>query len=122
MPGLVTRYFHNNVAEQFFESVTESDSTKYYLFISKVLAWANPSVPDTFYNTVNFTDYDVWNNMIAVKKVTAADISYSIPRFNWTTGNVYWYYDCANTTFFDVATETPASANTFYVYIFGSRG
>jgi hypothetical protein len=114
MPNLVTRYFHHNLTERFFDSVL--GDAKYYLYIGKILAWDTESSPNTLIDTVSFTDYEIWNNMISAKKVQASDVSYVIPRFNWTSGNVYRYYDNLDDTLFDVESANSASANTFYVY------
>ena len=62
-----------------------------YCFLSRVLPWANDTLPpaptqDTKYIKQTF------KNMFVAKKITTNDISPIIERINWTTATVYDYY------------------------------
>jgi hypothetical protein len=37
-------------------------------------------------------EFFYFDDLLAAKKVTSSDVSYVIPRRNWTTGTVYDYY------------------------------
>ena len=170
MTVLVPRHFKIHQAIQTFESVSESNPTRYYLFIAKSYALANsipltgtiktktnsntvvgrgtyftselaigdrvgftdqaqvvrvhaiptaqtlivtprpsgsnttganaylrklfseqnpPAVEDSYQNTY----YDLWRNMIALKKVQTSDVSHVIRRYNWATNHYYDKYD-----------------------------
>lgn len=63
-----------------------------YAFIGRVTPWPdpfNPPVPTQDQYSIKET----FRNIIAVKKITSADISPVIPRRDWKTGTVYEYYD-----------------------------
>jgi hypothetical protein len=48
-----------------------------------------PDVDPSYQNTY----YDVWRNMIALKKFQSSDVSHVVPRYQWTSGAVYSEYD-----------------------------
>jgi hypothetical protein len=110
MPGTVTKRFRIHNAKQFQEAFGEASPSNIYLFISKVSAWDDDNNPPTPNDSIQVTEYDNWRDMIAAKKIQTADVTFSVPRYNWTSGKVYREYDTTSTTLFD----TPASSNTFY--------
>lgn len=82
-----------NAAEQFKESVSESDAnTNLFLTFGKVAAWANEASPDTA-NTCVATVREIWSNMIGGKKILGGDMHHVIPRIDWTANTVYTAYD-----------------------------
>jgi hypothetical protein len=104
MPAIITNKFRLNNAEQFHESFSEPANNIYYLGIGRPQAWgtstradgrtdyegtdSNPTTPgDTVVN--EFYTYD---DLIAAKRITGSDISFVIPRRNWTSGTVYDIY------------------------------
>jgi hypothetical protein len=117
MPSLITRRFRIHNAKQFQEAVDEAAPSNLYFFISRITPWGTETSPPTPTDTIQANDFDIWRNMIAMKKVGTADTTFAIPRYNWNTGNVYHQYDSANTSMFAQAElySTPAHANTFYV-------
>jgi len=104
MPAIITNKFRLNNAEQFHESFSEPANNIYYLGIGRPQAWgtltradgrtdyegtdSNPTTPgDTVVN--EFYTYD---ELTAAKRITGSDISFVIPRRNWTSGTVYDIY------------------------------
>ena len=87
--------FKIDIAEQYKSHVSEPNSPKVYFAYGKTDAWINENSPNAATTTVA-SMYDVWNNMIGGKLVTGADLQHVIPRYNWTTGNVYFAYDDKN--------------------------
>lgn len=79
-------------AKQFRESVSEPQSSNVYLTFGRSYAWADENSPLQA-NTSTISTYEIWNNMIAGKKITGNDMRHAIPRFNWTTNTVYNAYD-----------------------------
>lgn len=69
-----------------------SRRSNYYYYIGKVLEWPDASNPDTPENTQEYEN-EVRNKIISVKKVSVADVSYIVTRYNWETGTVYDYFD-----------------------------
>jgi hypothetical protein len=135
MPAIITNKFRIHNAEQFSESFSEASPNVYYMGIGRPQAFgtltrgdsrttnegsdASPltpvdSVQDEFY---------YFDDMLAAKKVTSSDVSYVIPRRNWTAGVVYDYYrhDYGNRITGTTTTQTSNSGastlwdSTFYV-------
>jgi hypothetical protein len=99
MAAIITNYYRLFNAKQFVESVKEpfvgSDAnanTIHYVFIGRPQEWDNENLPPTPVDTTNL-QFDVWKDMIAMKKVTAEDVSHVIPREDWVSGTVYDEYD-----------------------------
>lgn len=94
MPGIITYKFRLNNAYQVRESFTEAANIndRYYAFLARSIPWDSDASPPTPVDTVANTDFDIWDNMIAAKRITQADIEHAIPRYNWTTGTVYQEY------------------------------
>ena len=65
--------------------------TNYYCFLSKVDVWPN----DQFPPSPSFSPYSmkqIRKNIFAVKKISVNNISPVIQRVDWTSGEVYTYY------------------------------
>ena len=116
MAAIITNKFRINNAEQFVESFSESSATTYYLFIGRPHAWATDvdpqgvsvnegtdSAPPTPYDTMG-AEFYAWDDMIGMKKIASTDVSYVIPRRDWTTGTTYDYYS------HDIATGAAANS------------
>ena len=116
MAAIITNKFRINNAEQFVESFSESSATVYYLFIGRPHAWATDvdpqgvsvvegtdSAPPTPYDTMG-AEFYAWDDMIGMKKIASTDVSYVIPRRDWTTGTTYDYYS------HDIATGAAANS------------
>lgn len=86
---LKTRF---NNAEQFKEKFSEALPTISYVFIGNHLQYRNESVPDDINDSLQ-DEKNVWNNMIAGKKITGNDVELVVPRVNWTTQTKYKQFD-----------------------------
>lgn len=72
-----------------------------YIFLGKVDAWpddVNPPVPSQSPAYVK----QVFKNMFAVKKLSAANIAAVVPRIDWTSGTVYEEYSDQEDNFITV--------------------
>ena len=135
MPAIITNKFRINNAEQFSESFSEASPEVYYLGIGRPQAFATQTRGDL--RTENqgtdsaaitpadsvIEEFNTFDDLLAVKKITTSDTSFVIPRRNWTTTTVYDYYrhDYGNRV---TGTTTAQTANsgattlfdaTFYV-------
>ena len=98
MAAIVTNKFRLNNAEQFYESFSEA-STSFYLFVGRPQPWTattpfgggTDSAPPTPLDNVD-DEYMYYRDMLAAKRIAAADIQYAVPRHNWTSATVYDYY------------------------------
>ena len=98
MAAIITEKFKKHNATQFYESFSEAALNTYYMFIGKSTPFTSgtsggtDSVPPTPPDSVS-DEFYIWDDMLAAKKVTTADISYVIPRRNWTNSTTYDMYE-----------------------------
>tara|TARA_Y100000590_G_scaffold90635_1_gene102226 strand:+ start:4695 stop:6194 length:1500 start_codon:yes stop_codon:yes gene_type:complete len=99
MSAIITEKFRQHNATQFFESFTEASKSTYYLFIGKATAYTtatttgSDSSPPTPADAVGETEYYAWDSMLAAKNIASSDITYALPRRNWTNGTTYDMYE-----------------------------
>ena len=105
MAAIITNKFRINNALQFYESFSEDSATTYYLFIGRAHAWASDA--DVQGNTITegtdaspptpnddiSSEFYNWDDMLGAKIIASTDVSYCIPRRNWTTGTTYDHYE-----------------------------
>ena len=97
MAAIITNKFRINNALQFYESFSEATATTYYLFIGRAHAWASDAdvqgntitegtdaSPPTPNDDISAEFYN-WDDMLGAKIIASTDVSYCIPRRNWTT-------------------------------------
>ena len=135
MPAIITNKFRINNAEQFSESFSEASPEVYYLGIGRPQAFATQTRGDL--RTENqgtdsaaitpadsvVEEFNTYDDLLAVKKISASDTSFVIPRRNWTNGTIYDYYrhDYGNritgttTIQSSYTTATTLFDSTFYV-------
>jgi hypothetical protein len=105
MAAIITEKFRLHNAKQFFESFNETGSdetdtlnSRYYFFIGKSspyiaadnynVAGVSDSIPPLPVDDVTTENY-VWDAMLAAKRINSSDISYVIPRKNWTSSSFF---------------------------------
>jgi len=105
MAAIITNKFRINNAEQFYESFSETSAETYYLFIGRAHAWASDA--DVQGNTIAegtdaspptpnddiSSEFHAWDDMLGAKLISSSDVSYAVPRRNWTTGTTYDMYE-----------------------------
>ena len=62
------------------------------MFIGRSFPWTDDTSPPSPANSTG-EEYDAFSDMVALKKVSSADVSHAITRENWTTGTTYDEYD-----------------------------
>lgn len=103
-------------ASQFKESVSEpTPNTKIFLTIGKIDGWANDASPDQA-NTCQQTKFEVWDNMIAGKRLVSSDMEHVIPRIDWEANTIYVAYDHMNPEMTDGNTQFYVVTDTYNVY------
>ena len=105
MAAIVTNKFRIANANNFKQDLGDT-ATSVYVYIAKSDAWSNtytdltdttaPSPQDQ-----SADEFDVHDDMIAMKLLSASDVSHVVPRHNWTNGNVYAPYDDADADVYD---------------------
>lgn len=96
MAAIITNDIRVHNAKQFKEAFSEPANTTIYTFIGQPIAANASASPDTVQ-----IKYDVWDNMIALKRVQDGDITHVIPRYDWESGQTYVRYDHAITNLVD---------------------
>ncbi len=91
MAAIITEKFRTHSAKQFIEDFGESASST-YMFIGRSYPWTDDTSPPTPANSTG-EEMDAYSDMIAMKKVSSADVSHAVSRKNWTTGTTYDEYD-----------------------------
>ena len=124
MPAIITNKFRLNNAEQFQESFSESAATVYYLGIGRAQNFGTITRPDarTDYEGTEtapttpgdsvLNEFKNFDDLLAAKKITGSDVSFCIPRRNWTTGTTYDIYRHDYEEFVTGSTSTRITANS----------
>lgn len=71
-----------------------TNSNSYYYFLGRTLPYNEGDTVETPDVTAAY-EAKTRDDIIFMKKVTSADVSYIIPRYDWVSGNVYDMYDDA---------------------------
>ena len=132
MPAIITNKFRLNNAEQFSESFSESANNVYYLGIGRPQAFGtltradsrtdyegtdtNPITPG---DTV-VREFYTYDDLIAAKRVQSTDVSFVIPRRNWTSGTVYDIYRHDYGEYQTGSTTTRVTSNSSATTLFDS--
>ena len=132
MPAIITNKFRLNNAEQFSESFSETANNVYYLGIGRPQAFGtltradsrtdyegtdtNPITPG---DTV-VREFYTYDDLIAAKRVQSTDVSFVIPRRNWTSGTVYDIYRHDYGEFQTGSTTTRVTSNSSATTLFDS--
>ena len=126
MPAIITNKFRIHNSEQFSESFSEASPNIYYLGIGRPQAWATQTRGDLRTENLGtdsasitpsdsvLQEFNTFDDLLAVKKITTSDVSYVIPRRNWTTATTYDIYrhDYGNRITGTTSTQTSNSGST----------
>lgn len=104
MSAIITSKFRIHNAASFKEGFSESSPSNMYLFIGRPYRWEqnigtetapqwidDDTAPYTPYDTVH-TEFDIWKDMIAMKRINSTDVTHAIMRRDWTSGQHYDMY------------------------------
>lgn len=115
---IITSEFKTNLIKQLTESIGEPANTIYYAFIGNHIPYdsGDSSIPVPT-NSNEDIQIDVFRNMMCGKKIDTDDLKIMVPRYDWTSGQVYDCYDDADgdlftKPFYTVVDETAY----FHVY------
>jgi len=104
MPAIITNKFRKHNSDQFYESFSEAAPNVYYLGIARPQSFKTSTRPDgrtenegTDLSPITPADsikdeLYIYDDLLAVKKITSSDVSYVVPRRNWISGQIYDYY------------------------------
>ena len=115
MSAIITEKFRQHNANQFSESFTETAKNLYYLFLGKATAFTSAttggsdSSPPTPGDNPN-DESRAWDSMLAAKNITSSDITFAIPRRNWSNTTVFDMYEHNITS----SNQTTSSASNLF--------
>jgi hypothetical protein len=89
MSSIITIKETVDIAASFEDRWVQDSNT--YLGIGRVTPWMN-NVPPISNNSTDFINF-VYDRLVALVKITAADMRLVIPRVDWNSGTVYTAYD-----------------------------
>ena len=111
MAAIITEKFRTHSAKQFIEDFGENVSST-YMFIGRSFPWTDDTAPDTPANSVG-EEMDAFSDMVAMKKVSSADVTHALTRRNWdSTGNTK--YDEYDHTISASNTSSASSSSNIY--------
>mgnify|MGYP001170954068 CR=1 FL=1 len=126
MAAIITNKFRIHNSEQFVESFNEAAASVYYLAIGRPQAFGtktrgdlrtdnegSDTAPLTPVDSIS-DEFYYFDDFLAAKKIQTTDVSFVIPRRNWTTGTVYDYYrhDYGNRVTGGTTTQSANSGST----------
>lgn len=117
MTAIITKDFRIHTAASFkssFSSVTDN----LYLFIGRSKNWTDEDSPDAPSDSV-LADYQAWDEMLAMKKISESTVSHVVPLLQWVTNTKYVPYSQSDTELFDHPTSSELSAAASGGYIAG---
>ena len=132
MPAIITNKFRLNNAEQFQESFSETAATVYYLGIGRAQEFGTLTRPDarTDYEGTEtapttpgdsvLNEFKNFDDLLAAKKITSSDVSFVVPRRNWTTGTTYDIYRHDYEEYVTGSTTTKVTSNSGATTLFDS--
>jgi hypothetical protein len=91
MSSIINQGFHIALAESTFRDI-KSNTVKFYYFIGKALPYGISDEPETPNATFHY-EQQTKRDIVLVKRVSINDISFVIPRIDWSNGTVYDHYD-----------------------------
>lgn len=118
MTTLIASKFREHLGAQLIESITEPANSIYYIVASKHTPFDgnDETIPTPGDNNTEL-EVDVYEESIFGKKVTSADISHTVKRYDWTSGTVYDYYDPDDSSLFNKQFYVVVDAgSTYYIY------
>ena len=98
MGTLIKKEFKTHNAKQFIESLDETSNSIYYVFTGKPQVYTEASTPTPTDSVAN-AQYQVWDEMISGKQVTASDAKHMIEKNTWASNKAYQAYDDHNGSF-----------------------
>ncbi len=93
---LLTTNFKTNQVKSFIEHVAEPDAY-YFLGAHRSIKFANDSSPPDLTTDVRSTHYQLYDELLFGKHITADDLKPMIRNVTWTSGTVYEMYDTDTT-------------------------
>lgn len=89
--SLLKTLLHKTIAEGLYKEVV-SRTSRYYYFLGKTISWTDDAEPPYPIDSVKY-EKDCRNEIITVKEISSADLTYVVPRTDWVYNTIYDIYD-----------------------------
>lgn len=89
--SLIKTILHKSLAEGVYRDVV-TKASNYYYFLGKTLNWSDETAPPFPTDSYAY-ERAVRDDIITLKAISPSDVSFVVPRVNWTSGEVYDMYD-----------------------------
>ena len=108
MPSIITKNFSTELAQDFTylfdiganDYLPQSKKTYVYAVLGKQTPWnAGTEVAPTPTQSITALN-QCWDNGIVAKRMSLNDISFVVPRRNWTSNTSYYTYDSGNANYY----------------------
>ena len=86
----------------------------YFIFVGRHTPYDNESIPPTLVDNIQTTYVDVYDQMLFAKAVEQTDVSFMVPRVDWTYGTVYNQYDHQSTALYDTSFYVSVDSGSGY--------
>ena len=107
-----TKLFNIRNSIDYYNPIRDLANSQYYVFTARHTPLVT-SYPQTITDSVNETEYQIFEELIFGKLVTTNDVKQMVDRYDWVSGTVYTAYDDADANlytknFFTVSYENGA--------------
>jgi len=98
MTAIITEKFRLHNATQFYESFSEAVPTVYYMMLGKATPFTSAtsggtdSLPPTPADDIT-SEFYTWDQTIAGKNIASSDVTFALPRRDWTNSTIYDMYE-----------------------------
>jgi hypothetical protein len=89
--ALIKTTLHKALAEGVYRDLVTRNSN-YYYFLGRTLKWVDETIPEPPIDSFEY-ERAARNEIITLKEIKASDVSFVIPRYDWTSNNIYDMYD-----------------------------
>jgi hypothetical protein len=89
--NLITNQLRKQSAQQFIDRI-QAGSDVYYMFIGRINPFVDDNAPPTPVDNTQTVNIDVFEQMIAGKRVTPGDVQMLVTRYDWVSNTVYQPY------------------------------
>jgi hypothetical protein len=98
MTAIITEKFRLHNATQFYESFSETSKSVYYMLLGKATPFTSAtsggtdSSPPTPADDIT-SEFYTWDQTIAGKNIASSDVTFALPRRDWTNSTIYDMYE-----------------------------
>jgi len=124
MSSIFTKDFKVKLVTDFIADVanTNGTSSRYYITLGRLDEWPNENSPTSASSSVQAYTYELYNNMIAGKRITSNDVSYMLERNTWTFNTIYDYYSHLDSNLQDKTFFVVTASRSIYKCLFNNYG